>query len=437
MKKNTSIVLSFSLIFVYLLSIQFEGSLLLASLRSQEITSGYYMAVSMWSHFFGLVLAVKFIREYKSALKMININFIILISSIFFYLFDLSRLWYLVIFITGLSSGLTLISFAYVFQSVNVKNRQKVIIYSLIVSNALLAFVCFVDCVVSLKLAYLILLAFLILARIILPKDTQAKIKTENDTFFRQHKLIFLKLWVFVFAVTIISGLMYAVIHPGYRHIKFFEATWVFPYILVLFIMSKRTQPLKVKYLYASVFMMLFSFLLLLLLKNTLFAYILVNGMLLFALGILDFFWWTIMSLLLEKTKSPERVFSFILSANVLGILVGEVMGVFIFKYQLSQSNFVIILLVILLFVITMSRPLVDELSKVLYENVKSITVLEPFTKREEEVFALLIEGLDNPTIAKKLSISENTVKTHVRNVLSKADVKNRVELLSKYVNHP
>ncbi len=55
-------------------------------------------------------------------------------------------------------------------------------------------------------------------------------------------------------------------------------------------------------------------------------------------------------------------------------------------------------------------------------------------TKREKEVFELLIVNNTTGDIAKKLGISEKTVRNHISNVMQKLDVKSRavavVELL-------
>ncbi len=55
-------------------------------------------------------------------------------------------------------------------------------------------------------------------------------------------------------------------------------------------------------------------------------------------------------------------------------------------------------------------------------------------TKREKEVFELLIENYTTVEIAKRLGISEKTVRNHVSNVMQKLGVKGRasavVELL-------
>lgn len=47
-------------------------------------------------------------------------------------------------------------------------------------------------------------------------------------------------------------------------------------------------------------------------------------------------------------------------------------------------------------------------------------------TPREEEVLALLVEGLSNPEIAERLVVTRSTAKAHVSNILSKLGVSNR-----------
>jgi DNA-binding NarL/FixJ family response regulator len=52
-------------------------------------------------------------------------------------------------------------------------------------------------------------------------------------------------------------------------------------------------------------------------------------------------------------------------------------------------------------------------------------------TKREIELLRLVAKGLSNKAVAQKLSISENTVKYHVRNILQKLGVQNRTEAVT------
>jgi len=53
---------------------------------------------------------------------------------------------------------------------------------------------------------------------------------------------------------------------------------------------------------------------------------------------------------------------------------------------------------------------------------------LEALTERERQVLDLMADGLSNRQIAERLLLTENTIQTHVRHVLSKLAASNRVE---------
>ncbi len=52
-------------------------------------------------------------------------------------------------------------------------------------------------------------------------------------------------------------------------------------------------------------------------------------------------------------------------------------------------------------------------------------------TPREHEVLALIVEGLNNPEIAERLTVSRSTARAHVSNILSKLGVSNRAEAIT------
>ncbi len=52
-------------------------------------------------------------------------------------------------------------------------------------------------------------------------------------------------------------------------------------------------------------------------------------------------------------------------------------------------------------------------------------------TPREREVLALIVEGLSNPEIAERLTVSYSTARAHVSNILSKLGVSNRGEAIA------
>ncbi|MBD0337478.1 MAG: response regulator transcription factor [Cyanobacteria bacterium Co-bin13] len=52
----------------------------------------------------------------------------------------------------------------------------------------------------------------------------------------------------------------------------------------------------------------------------------------------------------------------------------------------------------------------------------------QPLTSREVEVLTLLAEGVGNKTIARRLNLSEHTVKFHISTIFAKLDVSSRTE---------
>jgi DNA-binding NarL/FixJ family response regulator len=54
---------------------------------------------------------------------------------------------------------------------------------------------------------------------------------------------------------------------------------------------------------------------------------------------------------------------------------------------------------------------------------------VEPLTDREEEILAVVAQGLTNSEIPDKLYIALSTVKTHIASLMAKLGARNRVEI--------
>ncbi|PYY35526.1 MULTISPECIES: response regulator transcription factor [unclassified Curtobacterium] len=65
-----------------------------------------------------------------------------------------------------------------------------------------------------------------------------------------------------------------------------------------------------------------------------------------------------------------------------------------------------------------------------LVESERRDEVLDALTAREREVFLLVAKGLSNQEIAASVFLSEATVKTHVRSVLTKLGLRNRIQVV-------
>lgn len=74
-------------------------------------------------------------------------------------------------------------------------------------------------------------------------------------------------------------------------------------------------------------------------------------------------------------------------------------------------------------------------LSKLNSDSLKQKDVLNQLSKAEQQVAILLKDGLSNTKISEELKLSINTVKSHIKNIYLKLDVKDRfsfINLLNK-----
>ncbi|HBN84318.1 MAG TPA: helix-turn-helix transcriptional regulator, partial [Clostridiales bacterium] len=169
---------------------------------------------------------------------------------------------------------------------------------------------------------------------------------------------------------------------------------------------------------------------------------------------IFDLFWWSILGEMLSYTKNPAKVFGIGLSANVLGVLLGDVLGVIITSIHLSKAEVAVMALTVVCITLVMLPPLNKQLLLLLKSHVylnsfdlmdkdrqegilNQSQMKDPLTEREQEVLQVILSGKSNKEIAAMLFITESTVKTHVRNIFSKYDVSSRAELITTLLkNH-
>jgi len=76
-----------------------------------------------------------------------------------------------------------------------------------------------------------------------------------------------------------------------------------------------------------------------------------------------------------------------------------------------------------------MSREIAYRILQEFSHKEKVATVQSPLTAREREILSWVAKGISNREIAGILVISEHTVKNHLKNILQKLHLENRVQL--------
>ncbi|MDQ1912302.1 response regulator transcription factor [Paenibacillus sp. GD4] len=86
----------------------------------------------------------------------------------------------------------------------------------------------------------------------------------------------------------------------------------------------------------------------------------------------------------------------------------------------------------------SITRSMADRLLQPFLHAKPSSTEAEPgvLSQRETEILTYVARGLSNRLIAEELGITENTVKNHMKNILSKLGLDNRVQLTAYAVRH-
>jgi DNA-binding NarL/FixJ family response regulator len=76
----------------------------------------------------------------------------------------------------------------------------------------------------------------------------------------------------------------------------------------------------------------------------------------------------------------------------------------------------------------SVTRTVIDRMAHQPAPELGSARLLEELTPREREVLSLLARGLSNSEIASELVIEESTAKTHVKRILMKLRLRDRIQ---------
>jgi len=129
-------------------------------------------------------------------------------------------------------------------------------------------------------------------------------------------------------------------------------------------------------------------------------------------------------------------------------VLLGGIAGNIITASGIPSYNTSVMALVVIFVILIILPPLHKFLSLLLKNHafLSTISEMSPteqnkaadiiklsgqLTEREGEIALLLLKGRTYKAVASELYLSENTVKTHVKNIYSKLNIRSRMELVN------
>lgn len=451
-------VLVFSLFFSWVLAFPFEGQVLYAIAGSHHIAPHTMIFGSISVHFAGLFACGFFIKNMKAARRLMLFTIVFCMAGSIVFFFTSPVLWSIYLMTSSFLAGTCVAAWGFFLKSgTPSKERFKTAADGLIYSNILMILINMVAIHLS-PYAGLGISILMLAGALFFTARLPAKSKSENqaqpgvakpmEALNPLKPLAFLCLFIAV--ITINSGLMYQVINPAFaHHVWLVSWYWAVPYIVALYIMKNLPRKTNRTYiLYVAIAMIGFSFIAFMTLDRSAASYLLVNTLMLGACGVYDLFWWSILGEMLDYDENPSRILGIGLSANVLGVLLGGLLGNAIIAQEVSGYNPSVLALVVV-FVILIILPLLHkELTLLLSDHVfltglsgmspgeqtqaiKSFALWGQLTERESEVASLLLKGRTYKMIAGELHLSENTIKTHIKNIYSKFNVRSKYELIT------
>jgi|GEM_PF-2401672 len=144
------------------------------------------------------------------------------------------------------------------------------------------------------------------------------------------------------------------------------------------------------------------------------------------------------LSLLLLSTANLETSVEGIVLSNEFSSVIFLVLAVLI-PTKLSLHLISQIGIVLVYFLLSRAIAVVHDgaiyldpqIAKLVVANLKPVRPnnnIGSLSEREIEVLELIVEGKSNPQIARTLHLSPNTIKTHVRSIMNKLTVNDRVQ---------
>lgn len=244
-----------------------------------------------------------------------------------------------------------------------------------------------------------------------------------------------------VFIIYITAGITYAGLYPELNYYSQFERYYnVLPFVLVILIAGYIADRYGRKYLlFIGIAFLGFSFAFYTL-PQSIITYFLTQNTLQPGWAFMDAYVWIAAADLAVENNQPN-VQAFSVASFLSGTAFGSFIAFMLDDSGFSSSPYFGIITYIPLFAaiaLLLIIPEIVEKRKIIWQHVEDdYVILHPImanklTSREKEVAEYLIRNKSGEEICERLSISNNTLKTHKRNIYRKLEISSKKELQKK-----
>ncbi|WP_241080591.1 response regulator transcription factor [Natranaerofaba carboxydovora] len=344
-------------------------------------------------------------------------------------------------------------------------NKIKTMAAIIIISNAVFVLINWLSTYLSsiqlLTVAILPLIASMVIL-VKIPELLKLEIKPAKNTKKDDSPLPLPKtliiFCIFVAGLFLNGGFMYNIMLPSFEgELPFFKNYTYLPYILVLLIIFKLSS--KIKYyllVYMGVTLLGMSFVSFALLGDNIVGLFLTHTLVESSFAFLDLFVWVALGNLAFIYGAPYQLFGYVLGVMVSSIFAGNIIGSQIFQIGETHRLIMAVFAATAIFLTHLVIPWLNKRINSDFTTMVAVTMEdetlaeekdifdillgqllpgENLTPREKEVTKLILKGLKNKEIAEQLFISDNTLKSHLRNIYPKFGVTQKRELLSIALN--
>lgn len=454
------IVMCFGLFIGWTMSLPYEGPVLYALADAWHFDGSVFNTIAVGLVSAGMLCSALLVKTPLQAKKFIVLSaYAALLGSASFMILPVS-FWLPSLCILAFTGGVFVPAWgSFYFTGINPLDRGRAVADVLIIGNVILTasavLATFISAASGLLFCILLLLFTIGAVHQLDPGFTVHTAPdplsiSDQSKMFRIPFALFLG---FIFLISLTSGIMFQVVYPYFSEYPMLSSIYTnLPYMAALYLMRTMPQTRNKNFtLYLGMSILGLSYVLLAFMDMSIWKFFLVMTPMLAACGIFDYFWWRTMGDLCPYGSTPSKVVGLSLFVNVFGVFCGGLLSRLVIETLALKSTDIAYFSLGFVFIIMAFFPLLNSsLGRLLTDHIfflhynalptetKSTLInqqinTEALTDREKEIVELVLRGFTFKVIAETLIISENTVKTHSKNIYKKLGINTKYELIRQF----